>query len=40
MMGDNRGASSDSRVFGPIKRSTIIGRAFVKMWPLSRLGFL
>jgi signal peptidase I len=40
MMGDNRGASSDSRVFGPIRRSTIIGRAFIKMWPLSRLGFL
>jgi signal peptidase I len=40
MMGDNRAASSDSRVFGPIKRSTIIGRAFIKMWPLSRLGFL
>jgi signal peptidase I len=40
MMGDNRAASSDSRVFGPIPRSTIIGRAFVKMWPLSRLGFL
>jgi signal peptidase I len=40
MMGDNRGESSDSRVFGPIKRSTIIGRAFIKMWPLTRLGFL
>ncbi len=40
MMGDNRGASSDSRVFGPIKRSSIIGRAFVRMWPLTRLGFL
>ena len=40
MMGDNRGASSDSRVFGPIARSTIIGRAFVKMWPFSRFGFL
>jgi len=40
MMGDNRGASSDSRVFGPIKRSTIIGRAFVTMWPLNRLRFL
>jgi signal peptidase I len=40
MMGDNRTASSDSRVFGPIKRSTIIGRAFVRMWPLTRLGFL
>lgn len=40
MMGDNRGASSDSRVFGPISRSTIIGRAFVKMWPFNRFGFL
>ena len=40
MMGDNRGASSDSRVFGPITRSAIIGRAFVKMWPWNRLGFL
>jgi signal peptidase I len=40
MMGDNRAASSDSRVFGPIPRSTIIGRAFVKMWPFNRLGFL
>jgi signal peptidase I len=40
MMGDNRTESSDSRVFGPIRRSTIIGRAFVKMWPFSRLGFL
>jgi signal peptidase I len=40
MMGDNRTQSSDSRVFGPIKRSTIIGRAFVRMWPFSRLGFL
>jgi signal peptidase I len=40
MMGDNRTQSSDSRVFGPIKRATIIGRAFVTMWPLTRLGFL
>ncbi len=40
MMGDNRTQSSDSRVFGPIKRSTIIGRAFIKMWPPTRIGFL
>jgi signal peptidase I len=40
MMGDNRSASSDSRVFGPIKKSAIIGRAFVRMWPLTHLGFL
>jgi signal peptidase I len=40
MMGDNRTASSDSRVFGPIKHSAIIGRAFVRMWPITHLGFL
>ena len=40
MMGDNRTESSDSRVFGTIKRSTIIGRAFVRMWPITHLGFL
>lgn len=37
VMGDNRNNSSDSRVFGPIKRTDIIGKAFVKIWPLDRL---
>lgn len=40
MMGDNRTQSRDSRFFGPIKESTIVGRAFVRLWPPSRLGFL
>jgi signal peptidase I len=40
MMGDNREASKDSRVFGPIGESTIVGRVFVRIWPLSDLGFL
>jgi signal peptidase I len=40
VMGDNRNASSDSRVFGPIPESDIIGRAFVRIWPLDRLGGL
>jgi len=40
MMGDNRTQSRDSRYFGPIPESDIIGRAFVRLWPLSRLGFL
>jgi signal peptidase I len=40
MMGDNREASKDSRVFGPIEESTIVGRVFVRIWPLSDLGFL
>lgn len=33
VMGDNRGASRDSRYFGPVKESTIVGRVFVKIWP-------
>jgi len=40
VMGDNRGNSEDSRVFGPIRRSTVVGRAFVRIWPLSRTGWL
>ena len=38
VMGDNRTNSSDSRVFHAIARSTIVGRAFVQVWPLSRVG--
>ncbi|MEO5680304.1 MAG: signal peptidase I [Acidimicrobiales bacterium] len=40
VMGDNRGNSSDSRVFGPIEEDRIVGRAFVKIWPLGALGLL
>jgi signal peptidase I len=40
VMGDNRGNSSDSRVFGAIRESTIIGRAFIRVWPLTALGLL
>ena len=40
MMGDNRGASKDSRVFGPINENAIVGRVFVRIWPLSDLGLL
>jgi signal peptidase I len=40
MMGDNRGDSSDSRVWGTIAKKAIVGRVFLRMWPLSRLGFL
>jgi len=34
VMGDNRGASRDSRRFGPIAGSSVVGRAVVKVWPL------
>jgi signal peptidase I len=40
VMGDNRNRSSDSRVFGPIKKSKIVGRAILRIWPVTRLGFL
>ena len=40
MMGDNRGASDDSRFWGPVPRSWIIGTAFFTYWPPDRIGFL
>jgi signal peptidase I len=40
VMGDNRGDSRDSRIFGPIDEDQIVGRAFVRVWPLSQIGFL
>ena len=40
VMGDNRTYSHDSRYFGPIPQSLIVGRAFVRLWPPSRLGSL
>ena len=33
MMGDNRGASDDSRFWGPVPRDWIIGKAFATYWP-------
>jgi signal peptidase I len=40
MLGDNRTDSADSRFIGPVSRSLFIGRAFILVWPLSRIGFL
>ena len=40
VLGDNRLQSKDSTYFGPIRDSGIIGRAFVHIWPLDRLGFI
>ncbi|HWM56050.1 MAG TPA: signal peptidase I [Solirubrobacterales bacterium] len=38
MMGDNRGASQDSRFWGPVPREWIIGKAFATYWPPDRIG--
>ncbi len=40
VMGDNRGASLDSRVFGPVTRSEIVGRTLLRGWPLTRVGLV
>jgi signal peptidase I len=40
MMGDNRGESDDSRFWGPVPQSWIIGKAFFTYWPPDRIGFL
>jgi len=40
MMGDNRGASDDSRYWGPVPRNWIIGSAFLSYWPPKRVGLL
>ncbi len=40
VLGDHRQQSSDSRVFGPIKRDAVIGRAWLRYWPFDTLGIL
>jgi signal peptidase I len=40
VMGDHRAASADSRAFGPISRDKVIGRAWVRYWPISAVGIL
>jgi signal peptidase I len=38
LMGDNRGNSSDSRVFGPVPLENLKGGAFFRFWPISKIG--
>jgi signal peptidase I len=40
VMGDHRQKSADSRVFGPISINDVIGRAFLRYWPINTLGIL
>ena len=40
VMGDNRSASSDSRYWGPVPRNLIIGRVFLRLLPLNKIGVL
>jgi signal peptidase I len=40
VMGDNHNDSCDSRFWGTVPRSDIIGKVFVRVWPFSRIGWL
>ena len=37
MLGDHREDSTDSRVFGPVSAASIIGRAWLRYWPIAAL---
>lgn len=38
VMGDHRRMSADSRIFGPIPASSVVGRAVLRYWPFSKFG--
>ena len=40
LMGDHRANSADSRSFGPVPMTNIIGRAWLRYWPMSVFGIL
>ena len=40
VMGDHRENSADSRVFGPIELGLVVGRAWLRYWPIDTFGLL
>ena len=40
VLGDNRNASLDSHLWGPLPQQAVIGTAVLRYWPLNRLGLL
>ncbi len=39
VLGDNRNSSKDSRVFGPVTKSFLIGKVLLRGWPFDRFDF-
>jgi signal peptidase I len=40
VLGDHRSVSKDSLRFGPIAENQVIGKAFLRIWPLGKAGLL
>lgn len=40
VLGDNRGASNDSRIFGMVAHQDLVGRAWISYWPVDMIGLL
>ncbi len=40
VMGDNRGASSDSRSWGAVKKNLFVGKAFLRLLPINNIDIL
>jgi signal peptidase I len=39
VLGDNRNASKDSRFFGPVDKSFLVGKVWLRGWPFDRINF-